>query len=611
MLMENKKRITIIVLVILCIGLVVSLWSASTYALFSSDVYGSNYETFNTGLLSITAKSKSDNISLTDALPMSDDDGKLITPYVFTITNVGNLDYNFNIKLLSTSSNSFNSSYIKLQVDDGDVVTLSSLSDSIIKNDITLLAGESIDVSIRIWLDEDTPNSELGKVFESKIVTDGQAVYTSSNNGVTLVNHIKYLYDNNVDEENPVSNGPEDALIYYNYANIYDTDDDDTTSGGLMNDRLGGTTANYNAGNIRYYGANPNNYVDIGDVYEQDTVVNHYEENAWFLNPLGITSQEICLAAVNCATNYSSFGFSDESSCKVMLTSMLGTYEASGICGTETIHAGTTKSLYRIIGLFKDVELENGTKEDLVKVIRNDVIGRYSWDQSESTVNSGYGVNEWSQADLMKLLNPGYESETVGGSLYWNSDSGICYGKDRVNKVYTSIPCDFTNKGISTNAQNNIEVVKWHLGGWGTGTLDSVFANQMYKYERLGNVIQNPSDGITRTTVWPGRIALAYQSDYGYAVDLKNCSFNFKYYENCISTNWMYSRMTFVGNLGSWFLNPNSDEASTVYVVTSGGIISSVGMTFSDFAVAPVFYLDSELVIESGNGTQTDPYIIK
>lgn len=33
------------------------------------------------------------------------------------------------------------------------------------------------------------------------------------------------------------------------------------TSKNLINDRLGGTTADYNAGNIRYYGSNPNNYI--------------------------------------------------------------------------------------------------------------------------------------------------------------------------------------------------------------------------------------------------------------------------------------------------------------------------------------------------------------
>ena len=49
--------------------------------------------------------------------------------------------------------------------------------------------------------------------------------------------------------------------ITYNYANIYDTDSDNNTSGGLMNDRLGGTTTDLDGGNIRYYGASPNNYI--------------------------------------------------------------------------------------------------------------------------------------------------------------------------------------------------------------------------------------------------------------------------------------------------------------------------------------------------------------
>ena len=35
------------------------------------------------------------------------------------------------------------------------------------------------------------------------------------------------------------------------------------TSKNLINDRLGGTTADYNAGNIRYYGSNPNNILIV------------------------------------------------------------------------------------------------------------------------------------------------------------------------------------------------------------------------------------------------------------------------------------------------------------------------------------------------------------
>ena len=179
-MMSRNKKITIVVLVV---GLVISLWNASTYALFSSDVYNANYDSYSTGLLSITAKSKSENVSLTNALPISDDEGKQSTPYVFTIKNEGNLDYQFDVKLLSTSSNTFSPQYIKLQIDDGDVTTLSSVN-SVIKDDITLLAGESVDISIRIWLSIDTPNTEIGKSFESQIVIDGQAVYTESNNNI-------------------------------------------------------------------------------------------------------------------------------------------------------------------------------------------------------------------------------------------------------------------------------------------------------------------------------------------------------------------------------------------------------------------------------------------
>lgn len=59
-----------------------------------------------------------------------------------------------------------------------------------------------------------------------------------------------------------------------------------------------------------------------------------------------------------------------------------------------------------------------GNKSDRIKLINYELIGKYSWDSINFCVNSGKGVNEWSQADLMKLLNPGYESETIGGLLY-------------------------------------------------------------------------------------------------------------------------------------------------------------------------------------------------
>ena len=191
---KNKKKI-IIVIVILAVALIGFSLVNSTYSLFYHEETASNTESYSTGLLSIVASSKGETISLNNTLPISDTDGINTTPYTFTIKNIGNLDYKFNVKLLSTSSSdtTVDPQYIKIKIDDGGVTTLSSLTNSIIKSDITLAAGESIDISIRVWLSSNTPNSQIGKVFNSKIVTDGQAVYTSTNNEIPAAETLRKL----------------------------------------------------------------------------------------------------------------------------------------------------------------------------------------------------------------------------------------------------------------------------------------------------------------------------------------------------------------------------------------------------------------------------------
>lgn len=179
--MKNKKKIIIVVAAI-AVSLIGFSLLNSTYSLFYHEETSKNTERYSTGTLSITASSKGSTISLSDALPVEDSVGSTSTPYTFTISNTGNLNYKFNIKLLSTGSSSttIGSQYIKLKVDDGSVTTLSSLSNGIIKKDVTLAAGESIDISVRVWLSISTPNSQIGKTFNSKIVIDGQAVYTET-----------------------------------------------------------------------------------------------------------------------------------------------------------------------------------------------------------------------------------------------------------------------------------------------------------------------------------------------------------------------------------------------------------------------------------------------
>ena len=177
----KKKNIIKISAIVFSIILVIVAITTTTQSYFNKDNYAKNPTEYQTGLLSIEAVSKSNNISLSNTLPMSDTEGEQIEPYVFTIRNNGNVDYKFNVKLLSTSDNTFSPEYIKIKIDDEGVKTLSSLTDSIIKKDIILPAGETIDITLRVWLSSDTKNTQIGKTFNSKIVIDGQSIYTSTN----------------------------------------------------------------------------------------------------------------------------------------------------------------------------------------------------------------------------------------------------------------------------------------------------------------------------------------------------------------------------------------------------------------------------------------------
>ena len=264
---KNKKKI-IIGIIVLAISLIGISLINSTYSLFYHEDTAANTDAYSTGLLSIIASSKGENISLSNALPMSDSEGEVTTPYTFTIKNIGNLDYKFNVKLLSTgdSSTTIDSRYIKVKVDDGSVTTLSSLTGGIIKSDVTLAAGESIDISIRVWLSNDTPNSQIGKIFNSKIVTDGQAVYTSSNNQVepalATLTHL-----NSLNSTIKLASGTPDFSTVSGNNGVKYVNDEQSATG--LGDGTKGIYATQDDLGTSYYfrGAVDNNYVKFANFY--------------------------------------------------------------------------------------------------------------------------------------------------------------------------------------------------------------------------------------------------------------------------------------------------------------------------------------------------------
>lgn len=410
-----------------------------------------------------------------------------------------------NLHVTNSTSSSLN--YVIWYIDDGLDIELGSKRTDSGTYQTTIGAGEehqyevsirnnsSSDVTVIIGVSSGTGSVTLGS--DMKMVPQNQLL-------TKISKIITNLYLNN---KNTVVT---DGSIQYQYA----------TSVNLMNDRLGGTTTSLDGGNIRYYGASPNNYIDVGDRTSDNSVI-----------------------------------------------------------------------LYRIIGVF----------DDKVKVIRNDSIGSYSWNNNP--------VSEWTQASIMKLLNPGYTSETVGGSLWWNSGSGNCYYASPASYNLKAEACDFTSKGLSPSVQGKIADVTWHYGTH--DGMPTITPAEMYVYEQGTDTITDTS--VTRTSSWNGKVALMSASDYGYAADRSQCTSTLYDYSNCTSVNYLYISRT----ADQWLLNPLKADniMDGVYDISDGGDLimraeSGYGIVSFGFVIRPSFYLNSSVGYVSGDGTESNPYVI-
>ena len=288
--------------------------------------------------------------------------------------------------------------------------------------------------------------------------------------------------------------------------------------------------------------------------------------------------------------------------------------------------------IWRIIGVMNNIDDGTGKKETRIKLIRKDGIGEYSWDTSESSINSGYGVNEWSQADLMKLLNPGFESESVGGSLYYNNSSGNCYSGTNIATNATK-SCDFTTTGIKTNLKNLVGNTLWHTGTNGTNSYISAsngLASHFYSYERSNNNGKictsgtDCNDTVARTTTWQGKIGLMYPSDYGYATSggtsmnrascLAQEMNSWDSASDCTGNDWLSD-----SNYFQWTLSPsaNSSGAKDVFnvlpppthVAYPSGLVAGAEAYYAG-RIRPSVYLIPSTSILGGEGTLENPYEI-
>ena len=520
--MKDKK---IIILSIVGVLLLVSIVVATSYAYFVANVSG-NKDTNNVvvtnGVMSLEYKD-GDEITLANAVP-----GNSVSK-TFTVKNTGNVSTNYTI-YFSELSNKFVDKtdlvYTLTSSDGGKNVAqtqVPSKNDAMVSN-YAIDAGKTHTYTLTItFLDKDeNQDDNQGVSFSTKVSINETKEYVP------------------VFAEQIADLATTDTT---NFA----TDDPDN--------------------NIRYIGANPNNYVYF---------------------------------------NCSDYSNQSDSTCEK----------------------------WRIIGVFKNMSKSDGTKEDLVKIIRDDRLSNtgFSWDYKKKgvgTSTSDYSSNDWTDSQLMMMLNPtdylksGYTidnnivKDSKGQAIYqnmgsyYNGTSGCKPAAVASGADFTCTSIDFTSTGLKNDSTRNaIESVVWNLGG--TANYDSAsngLASHFYGYERGTTVYSG------HATNWTGKIGLMYPSDYGYATSggtttnratcmaTKLSAWDESGVSDCKDNDYLYK-----SSYNQWTLMPYSSRASTVYGVTLSGRVRSAYVP-SNLFFRPVAFLKSNILIsEVGNGSSATPY---
>ena len=460
--------VSICLLILLGIGLSYSMWNMRV----SQDT---NNVISTTDCFDITLANQSNAIKLDNAYPITDTKGKTLTPFTFSIKNVCDTAVAYTVSLENLEGTTLASDYLKVMVNNNEPLLLNSLSATDVVNTTsiesrvldtgTLFKNNTKEYSIRLWIDYNTTLDDLNnetKVLKSKIIIKG----VPSNEKESLAYRVTYLSKTDT----------------VNLA----TDDADK--------------------NVRYIGANPNNYV--------------YFNCSDYNNPTADTCE-----------------------------------------------------LWRIIGVFNNVTKSDGSKENLVKIIRADFLGNYSWDDNS--------VNDWSTATLQQNLNSG--------------------------TYYTT-----TLKNDTT--RNAIEEVVWNLGGTDNhySSASNGLASHWYGYERGTTVYSG------RPTKWTGKIGLMYPSDYGYATsggttkDRAVClAKELLYWDSSEFSDCKGNDYLFDANNGQWTLAPCSAYAYYVYSVGRGGIVTRGSASYPYDAVRPALFLKSSILVDKGTGESSNPYTLK
>ena len=177
----QKKKVNMIVLVVSVLLTLIGL----SYGYFFIKKNQVNNNVAGSKCFKLEFSNESEAINLSNMYPISDEEGKKQVPYSFTITNTCDMLAGYTVNMEMLEGTTLNSKYLDILINNEEIKLLSTYeaTDTVIANSTesriltkgTLAYNDSVDYTVRFWMDKDVEDIEsMNKYFASKIVVTAQ-----------------------------------------------------------------------------------------------------------------------------------------------------------------------------------------------------------------------------------------------------------------------------------------------------------------------------------------------------------------------------------------------------------------------------------------------------
>jgi len=494
-----KKKNLLITLSI--IGVIVAVIGVS-YAAWLLTYQQTGVNKVATSCFSLSLTNEKNDINLTDAYPILDEEGKKLTPYSFTITNTCDLFASYTVNLEVLENSTLPIEYVKVMINkeqmktlnqyETTTTTITGAKNSKILASGSLGAGDSEEYSIRLWLDEnvmiDSPNS-MNQLFTSKIVISAQVSnYSPIEQGYTTLADAMLAneYQTTPEIAKQKISGKQ-AADFTQTAPIIDWQENhasttSTTTATMPHPELVGNTdpkyAQLTAQNIlprigtSYSFNKETGKYTIGDLqYVDPTTINYNGEISYYFCGAGFNTNTSDVVTpyqnvANCTTIYKLTG----------ATSSDGTTTGSGGTSIKT-------KIYTLTGyLYNQSELESDKSEKGLYQMEDADGTSYYYRGSVQNNYVYFGGYYWRVIRIngdgsIRLLYAGTKSNATGNDLNMKlTDASLGY----TNKTTSAFNAIRTNPGYvgymygstlgvsyeQTNANENDSTIKKYLDSW-------------------------------------------------------------------------------------------------------------------------------------------------